>query len=86
MSDEVIEKAAQYWYESVTEIYLGKYFETFGQHPVLATDANEKAFLLQIHLLEKAIYELGYEFNGRPTWVKIPLKGIEQVMKEMMTV
>jgi maltose alpha-D-glucosyltransferase/alpha-amylase len=36
-----------------------------------------------LHLLEKAIYEIGYEINGRPDWVKIPLKGIEQVINEL---
>jgi maltose alpha-D-glucosyltransferase/alpha-amylase len=36
-----------------------------------------------LHLLEKAIYEVGYELNGRPDWLKIPLKGIEQVINEL---
>jgi hypothetical protein len=27
-------------------------------------------------LLEKAIYELGYELNNRPAWVGIPLQGL----------
>jgi maltose alpha-D-glucosyltransferase/alpha-amylase len=31
-------------------------------------------------LLDKAIYELGYEMNNRPDWVAIPLQGISQVL------
>ena len=27
-------------------------------------------------LLEKALYELRYELNMRPDWVRIPLRGI----------
>ena len=54
-----------------------------GKANMISSDKSEQAFLLQTHLLEKAIYELGYEFNGRPTWVKIPLKGIEQVLMEI---
>jgi maltose alpha-D-glucosyltransferase/alpha-amylase len=27
-------------------------------------------------LLEKSLYELLYELNNRPTWVRIPLAGI----------
>jgi predicted trehalose synthase len=33
--------------------------------------------------LEKSVYELGYELNGRPDWIRIPLKGIQQVLFEI---
>ena len=36
--------------------------------------------LLQAFLLEKAVYELGYELNNRPDWVSIPIKGIEMIL------
>ena len=39
---------------------------------------EEISALLRVHLLEKAIYELGYELNNRPTWVAIPLAGISR--------
>jgi maltose alpha-D-glucosyltransferase/alpha-amylase len=32
--------------------------------------------MLDALVLEKAIYELGYELNNRPDWVRIPLQGI----------
>ena len=32
--------------------------------------------LLDFFLLEKAVYELGYEANSRPDWVDIPARGI----------
>jgi predicted trehalose synthase len=34
-----------------------------------------------VYLLEKAIYELGYELNNRPDWVKLPLLGILSLME-----
>jgi maltose alpha-D-glucosyltransferase/alpha-amylase len=79
-----IEDAAQHWYNTVSHTYLQQYFDTFGTSNIIGTDKSEHLFLLQLHLLEKAVYELGYEFNGRPQWVKIPLKGIEQVVKEIL--
>ena len=32
--------------------------------------------LLAIWLLDKALYELSYELNNRPAWVRVPLMGI----------
>jgi maltose alpha-D-glucosyltransferase/alpha-amylase len=32
--------------------------------------------LLDAHLLEKAVYEVGYELNNRPDWVTVPLRGV----------
>jgi maltose alpha-D-glucosyltransferase/alpha-amylase len=31
-------------------------------------------------LLHKAIYELYYEFNNRPEWIGVPLRGILGVL------
>ena len=35
--------------------------------------------LLQLFMLDKALYELGYELNNRPDWVHIPLAGLLRV-------
>jgi maltose alpha-D-glucosyltransferase/alpha-amylase len=36
----------------------------------------QTASLLDLFLLDKALYELSYELNNRPDWVRIPLRGI----------
>ena len=36
--------------------------------------------LLDAFLLEKAIYEVAYELNNRPDWVRIPLAGIATLL------
>lgn len=41
---------------------------------------SEIDFLLKYCLLEKAVYELGYELNSRPRWSVIPLTGIASIM------
>ncbi len=43
---------------------------------------EEIEILLDALLLEKAIYELGYELNNRPDWVKIPIHGIKQLLQK----
>ena len=36
--------------------------------------------LLNAFKMEKVIYELGYELNNRPAWLRVPLAGIEQLL------
>jgi maltose alpha-D-glucosyltransferase/alpha-amylase len=42
-------------------------------HPAAADDFD---VLLHAFVLDKAMYELGYELNNRPDWVHIPLSGV----------
>jgi len=42
---------------------------------------EEVIAILDTYLLEKAVYELSYELNNRPDWVKLPLQGIWQMLK-----
>ena len=39
-------------------------------------DDARRSVLLDFYLLEKCIYEIGYELNNRPDWVEIPLRGL----------
>ena len=79
----VLQRAADRWYKLIKDTYLEEYLSMFGSPHPLFKDANEINYLLLFHLLEKAIYELGYEVNYRPSWVKIPLKGIVEVIREI---
>ena len=37
--------------------------------------------LLDLYLMEKAIYELAYELNNRPEWLRIPLRGMQSLLE-----
>jgi len=39
--------------------------------------------LLDVYLVEKAMYELQYELNNRPDWVEIPLHGLVEILQTM---
>src|SRR3984957_5067824 len=71
---------AEAWNSWVTDRYLAKYFATEKNAPYLPATQGEIQAVLELHLLEKAIYELGYELNNRPTWVGIPLQGIGKLL------
>ncbi len=78
-----IQKVADRWYKLIQQTFMEKYLDTFGYPHPLFKNNNEINFLMLIYLLEKAVYELGYEINYRPDWVKIPLKGIVNVIREI---
>jgi trehalose synthase-fused probable maltokinase len=71
---------AEAWNSWVADRYLAKYFATAKNAPYLPATQGEIQAVLELHLLEKAIYELGYELNNRPTWVGIPLQGIGKLL------
>jgi maltose alpha-D-glucosyltransferase/alpha-amylase len=78
-----LQKAADRWYKLITDAYVESYLQTMGDIKGIFGNRTEMNFLLQLHLLEKSVYELGYELNGRPDWIRIPLKGIQQVLFEI---
>lgn len=78
-----VQIAADRWYNLIQQTYMEKYLNTFGKPHPLFKNNNEINFLLLVYLLEKAVYELGYEISYRPDWVKIPLKGIVNVIREI---
>jgi maltose alpha-D-glucosyltransferase/alpha-amylase len=69
------------WYQVVSGVYLRAYFQTMGQTEILPRSDEELFVMLPAFLLNKALYELGYELNNRPAWLKIPLEGILQLVE-----
>ena len=76
-----LERWADPWYRRVSAAFLRSYLETAGATPILPRSREELYRLLNIYLLEKAVYEMGYELNNRPAWVRLPLQGISQAVE-----
>jgi maltose alpha-D-glucosyltransferase/alpha-amylase len=76
-----LEHWAQFWYVWVSASFLMSYFSGVEQAQLLPDDPEQLGILLDAYLLEKAIYEIGYELNNRPDWLKVPLQGILQLME-----
>jgi maltose alpha-D-glucosyltransferase/alpha-amylase len=70
------------WYQYVSAVYLHSYLETVAKAPLLPGKKEDLEMMLKIFLLEKAVYELGYELNHRPDWVVIPIRGIKSLLAE----
>jgi maltose alpha-D-glucosyltransferase / alpha-amylase len=75
-----IEPWAQFWHAWVSAVYLKTYLEETRSAGFLPASEEELEILLEAYVMEKAIYELGYEVNNRPEWLKIPLQGLLQLV------
>ncbi len=76
-----LENWAQFWYVCVGATFLKSYLEQNLAAPFLPRSLDDVRVLLDIAMLDKAIYELGYELNNRPAWIKIPLQGILHLLE-----
>jgi maltose alpha-D-glucosyltransferase/alpha-amylase len=70
-----LEPWADLWINGVSAAFLRAYLDTARDAPYLPPPAGLQQ-LLEAYLLDKALYELRYEINNRPDWVRIPLDGI----------
>jgi len=73
---------ANHWLAAVSRSFLGGYVAAARDAEILPPADAQLKRLLEIHLLEKALYELGYELNNRPAWAGIPLRGIVALLAE----
>jgi maltose alpha-D-glucosyltransferase/alpha-amylase len=73
---EKLEPWTHLWEKAVVAEFLRAYRQAAAGSPILPAEPSEFQSLLQAFVLDKALYELVYELNNRPAWVRIPLSGI----------
>ena len=64
------------WQNAAASAFLSSYRGAIAVNESLLPPARDAQILLDAYLLEKALYELLYEMDNRPTWVHIPINGI----------
>jgi trehalose synthase-fused probable maltokinase len=70
----------RFWYECAAAAFSLAYKDTAEGQPFLPADWEAFEKLLDLFLIEKVLYELRYEINNRPDWVRIPLAGLNAVL------
>jgi maltose alpha-D-glucosyltransferase/alpha-amylase len=71
-----LEPWARFWEISASAEFLRGYREVTRGENFLPANINDFRELLSAFRLSKSLYEVTYELNNRPTWVRIPLLGI----------
>jgi maltose alpha-D-glucosyltransferase/alpha-amylase len=69
--------------EQAEAAFLEQYFEAVGQSENLAVSEDDRRRMLDLYLLEKAAYEIGYEARNRPKWLPIPLSGFAAIVERL---
>ena len=80
-TDDLFE-IAERLYHWMIAIFLSNYLRLAYSSKLNIGYKAEIEYLLKYHLLDKAIYELGYELNARPDWAVIPLRGIYTILND----
>jgi maltose alpha-D-glucosyltransferase/alpha-amylase len=67
---------AELWETWVSAAFLRAYRAATRGGDFVPSRRDDLEVVLQAFVLDKALYELGYELNNRPDWVHIPLAGL----------
>ena len=78
--EESLENWAEVWYRQNASLFLKAYLQDLQGSGLVPDNEADLRILLQTFLLEKAVYELGYELNNRPDWLTIPIRGIQSIL------
>jgi maltose alpha-D-glucosyltransferase/alpha-amylase len=77
-----LEPWARLWRQWMGSVFLRSYLRTVEGSELVPRMPTQLAGLLDVLMLEKAVYELGYELNSRPDWAVIPLRSILELLGE----
>ncbi|WP_092498118.1 maltose alpha-D-glucosyltransferase [Faunimonas pinastri] len=70
------------WQASAEKDFIGAYSSVASSGCFLPEDESTRNGLLQLFLLQKAFYEVGYEAANRPAWLGIPVRGVLELIAE----
>jgi maltose alpha-D-glucosyltransferase/alpha-amylase len=71
---------ARCWRQWASSSFLREYLPPIRAAGLVPADDDQLERLLRILLLDKSIYELGYELDNRPDWAGIPMRGILELL------
>ena len=74
--------AAEEWQRQIVQAFLEAYRSTMAAQNIVPESEDEFNALLKIFLWQKVNYELLYELNNRPAWVRIPIVGMLDLMRQ----
>jgi maltose alpha-D-glucosyltransferase/alpha-amylase len=71
-----VEARALAWRHFSAQNFLNGYWSRATRAGLLPEDMETRRRMLELFLLQKALYEVEYEAANRPAWLRIPLRGL----------
>ena len=70
------------WRDASTAAFLAAYHETMTNALIWPANPQAAERMLNFFLLEKVLYEIGYELAHRPDWLRVPLTGMIRILSQ----
>ncbi len=71
-----------HWRRQTQGAFLEAYRAAMAGGPVHPDNPDSEQALLDLFLIQKAAYEVGYELSMRPDWIEIPLRGLLSLIED----
>jgi len=77
-----LEMWAEAWRTWTSAIFLKGYLNAAGAAEFLPQTQRERRILVRSYLIEKCLLEINHELDYRPDWLRIPVRGILDQLKQ----
>jgi trehalose synthase-fused probable maltokinase len=67
---------ATLWETAVSDAFMTAYLHATRGASFIPRDDGQLRALLELLMIDKALYELDYELNNRPDWLPVPIEGL----------
>jgi len=78
--EPLLNAAATFWHHTVSTAFVTAYLTASTGAAHLPESRDELRVLLDAYTLEKALYEIVYELSNRPEWLRIPIRGVLELL------
>ena len=76
-----LEGHARNWRDRVMAAFMEGYLKAAEGCPSYPREPAHAQALIDLFTLEKALYEVRYELDNRPTWVTVPIRGLLRLLE-----
>jgi len=77
----ILQQWARFWSLWTSVCFLRAYLRSVGGAPFIPRSREEIQLLLDVYLLERAVYELGDELVRRPSWARVPIHAVLRILE-----